>query len=298
MSRSFMAAFSAFAIKSAGYKKKVGDPVRRDRYIEKLRVNNRKAFNAPPFPYKCRPEKTDFGGVELFTFNKGADRKIIYLHGGAYCEQPLLPHFMFCDKIASSTDSEIILPIYKKSPEHKFTETYDFLENYYKLLLEKTTPESILFMGDSSGGGLALGFCEYLNESKLPMPSKLILLSPWVDISMDTPFEPEVEKHDPSLERAFLRQCGLNWAGETDVHDYRLSPIYYDKLGELPPMTVYFGTYEAFITDARKFRDRCLSLSARLDYREYAEMNHVFAIYPIPEAKRTQREIADIITAK
>lgn len=295
MSRSFMAAFSAFAIQCVGYKKKVGDPVRRDRYIEKLRVNNRKPFNAPPFPYKCKPEKLLCDGVELFVFNKGAKRKIIYLHGGAYCEQPLLPHFMFCDKIASSTDSEIILPIYKKSPEHKFTETYAFLEKYYKALLEGTKSENILFMGDSSGGGLALGFCEYLNERSIPMPCQLILLSPWVDISMETPFDPEVEKHDPSLERNFLRQCGLNWAGETDVHDYRLSPINYGRLAELPPMTVYFGTYEAFISDARKFRDRCLSLGAKLDYREYEEMNHVFAIYPIPEAGKAQKEIISLI---
>ena len=40
MSRSFMAAFSAFAIRCAGYKKKVADPIRREKYIEKLRKNN------------------------------------------------------------------------------------------------------------------------------------------------------------------------------------------------------------------------------------------------------------------
>ncbi len=60
-------------------------------------------------------------------------------------------------------------------------------------------------------------------------------------------------------------------------------------------MTVYYGTYEAFIDDARKFRDTCALAGARLDYREYPQMNHVFAIYPIPEAKKAQREIIEII---
>lgn len=176
--RSFMAAFSAFAIRCAGYKKKVANPVRRERYFEKLKVISSRPYNAPPYLYKCKPQKKTIDGVEVFIFNQGKKRKIIYLHGGAYCEQPLLPHFMFCDTIAKRTDSEIVFPIYRKAPEHTYTGTYDFLEGYYKGLLESIKSEDILFMGDSSGGGLALGFCEYLNENSLPMPKRLILLSP------------------------------------------------------------------------------------------------------------------------
>ncbi len=295
MSRSFMAAFSAFAIKCAGYKKKVADPERREKYIEKLRKNNEKPFKAPPYFYKSKPEKHIEKGVELFYFNKGKERKIIYLHGGAYCEQPLLPHFSFCDTISYKTDSEIILPVYKKSPEYTFEATYDFLDGFYRELLKSTAAENIIFMGDSSGGGLALAFCEYLNEKGLPMPKKLILLSPWVDISMDTPFRKEFDTVDPSLQHGFLKKAGENWAGSTDVHDYRLSPIYYDKLGELPPMTVYYGTYEAFIDDGRRFKEKCESERAKLDYREYEKMNHCFPIYPIPEAKKAQKEIIEII---
>jgi len=290
-----MAAFSAFCIKCAGYKKKVANPVRREKYFEKLKVISSKPFSVPPFPYKCKPEKELVDGVEVITFNKGQSRKIIYLHGGAYCEQPLLPHFWFCDALAAKTNSTVIVPIYKKAPEHHFGETYDFLDGLYKSIIENTEPKDILFMGDSSGGGLALGFCEHLNENGVAMPKRLILLSPWTDISMETPFDPEAEKHDPSLERDFLRDCGKNWAGDTDVRDYRLSPVNYGRLGELPPMTVYYGTYEAFITDARKFKKRCEEAGAKLDYREYEKMNHVFVIYPIPEAKKAQKEIFDII---
>ena len=80
MSRSFMAAFSEFAIKTAGYKKKVANPVRREKYIEKLRKNNEKPFNKPPYLYKSKPEKHIERGVELFYFNKGKEKKIIYAY--------------------------------------------------------------------------------------------------------------------------------------------------------------------------------------------------------------------------
>ena len=297
MSRSFMAAFSAFAIKCAGYKKKVADPVRREKYIEQLRIKNEKPYKAPPYFYKSKPEKQIENGVELFRFNKGKAKKIIYLHGGAYCEQPLLPHFSFCDTISVKTDREVILPVYKKSPTYKFEQTYEFLDSFYRELLKTTKAEDIIFMGDSSGGGLALAFCEYLNENGLPKPQKLILISPWVDISMDNEFPPELDRVDPSLQRDFLREVAKNWAGDTDVHDYRLSPAFYDKLGELPPVTAYYGTYEAFLGDARAFRDKCEKAGAKLCYREYEKMNHCFPIYPIPEAKKAQKEIIDIINA-
>lgn len=290
-----MSSFSAFVIGLSGYKKKVADPVRREKYIEKLRQNNKKPFNAPPFPYKSKPVKEIIDGVEVFFFNKSKRKLIIYLHGGAFCEQPLLPHFMFCDTLASKTEYSVAMPIYKKSPEHTFEETYEFLESFYGKLCETHSPADIVFMGDSSGGGLALSFCEYLNEKNLPQPKRMILLSPWLDVSMDTPFPSEFDRIDPSLEHSFLMQAGKNWAGSTDVHDYRVSPIY-GKLTGLAPMTVYFGNYEALIVDAKIFKSKCDEAGAELDFRVWDGMNHCFPIYPIPEAKKAQKEIIDILS--
>lgn len=149
-------------------------------------------------------------------------------------------------------------------------------------------------MGDSAGGGLALAFCQYLNEINLPQPTRLILLSPWLDVSMDTPFAPEIDKVDPNLQYDFLKIAGQNWAGEHDAHDYRVSPIY-GKLTGLPPMTVYYGTHENLLPDARLFKEKCEQAGANLDYREYENMNHDFVVYPIPEAKQAQQENIELL---
>jgi acetyl esterase/lipase len=289
-----MSAFSAFVIGCSGYKKKVADPVRREKYIEKLRSKNEKPYRAPVFPYRSGLEEGVFDNTQVYYFNKGSKRKIVYLHGGAYCEQPLLPHFVFCDTVAKKTDSTVILPVYKKAPNYTFETTFNTLKKLYSELLADRDTDEILFMGDSSGGGLCLAFCEYLNEIGLPQPKRMILISPWLDASMDKPFLKEFDKKDPSLQREFLRRAGRNWAGDTDVHDYRISPIYGD-LSALAPMTVYYGTYEAIVVDGRDFRKRCEKAGAELDYREYEGMNHCFPIYPIPEAKKAQKEIIDII---
>lgn len=292
--RSFMSSFAAFAIGCSGYKKKVADPVRREKYIEKLSVKNTKPFKAPPFPYRSKTEMRVMEGVDTFFFNRGREKKIIYLHGGAFCEQPLPPHFWFCDALSTKTDYEVIMPIYKKAPNYTFEDTFAYLKKLYYSLIEEGQSENIVFMGDSSGGGLCLSFCEYLNEIGLPQPKRMILLSPWLDVSMDTPFRDRFKKLDPSLEHEFLKTAGRNWAGSTDVHDYKVSPTYGNLKG-LAPITVFYGTYEAIIDDARIFRDKCEKAGALLDYREYEEMNHVFVIYPIPEAKKAQKEIIETL---
>lgn len=40
-------------------------------------------------------------------------------------------------------------------------------------------------MGDSAGGGLSLAMCQYAGEKNIEQPHKLILISPWLDISLE-----------------------------------------------------------------------------------------------------------------
>lgn len=294
MKRSFMSAFAAFVIRASGTKRKYADPVKREKYVEGLKRKNSKPFRLPPYFYRSKPEKQLIDGVETIIFGAGSGDRIIYLHGGAYCEPPLLPHFMFCDNIASKSGYEVIFPIYKKSPEHTFEETFAFLEKLYRRTLAEARTKRVVFMGDSSGGGLALAFSEHIRELSLPQPERLILLSPWVDVSMDTPFDPEIDRLDPNLQLDFLRLAGKNWAGTADVHDPRVSPVYGDLSG-LAPMTVYYGTHENIIFDARIFKGKCENAGAQLEWHEYEGMNHVFVVYPIPEAKKAQREIVETL---
>lgn len=292
--RSFMSAFAAFAIRCSGWKRRAADPVWRGRYFEKLAQKSAKPYRMAPFLHRTKIEKQIAHGVEVFSFNKGKENKILYLPGGSFCEQPRVLHAACCDRIAAKTDFEILFPIHPKAPAHTFEETFLFLERFYRHLLTETKPEHIVLMGDSSGGGLALSFCEYLKSVSLPQPARLVLLSPVLDCAMEAPFPPEFDRLDPSLQREFLQEACQNWAGETDVRDYRISPLYGDYTA-LAPITLFVGSYEAFVVDARRFRQRCEEAGVLLDYREYPGMNHVFVIYPIPEARKAQNEIIELL---
>ena len=80
-------------------------------------------------------------------------------------------------------------------------------------------------MGDSAGGGLSLALSMYFAQKDLPVPEKLILLSPWVDLNMDNPEIEKYIKKDPMLKLDELKIDARYWANGTDLNDYRLSPI-------------------------------------------------------------------------
>ena len=287
---SFMSKVAVCYFRLSGYKQKTDDPVRCAAYIEKLREINTWRVRPPKRGLKAdiAPETVD--GCETYFLNPGRDKAVVYLHGGSYCEQPVLQHWQFCDRLARGADVTSVMAVYPKAPNNTFEAAYSYLTTLWNRLLREWKPEKIILMGDSSGGGLALAFAEYLRENGMPLPGQLILFSPWLDISMDTPVPAELNRLDPTLSADALRRMGRNWAGDTDVHDYRLSPIYGDLRG-LPPMTVYYGTHEIFLPDARKFKEKCGREGAALDYIEEPKMNHCYALFPIPEAKRVLAEV-------
>lgn len=219
---------------------------------------------------------------------------IIYLHGGSYISQPSIVHWAFLDSLGQATEAAIIAPIYPKAPRHSFIESYELLIPLYLELAERFGADRIQLIGDSAGGGLALGLAQALLESAVEQPANIILISPWFDLALDHPDIPDYEALDPMLSQFKLQIYGRSWAGDTALDDYRVSPLY-GPIEGLGALTVFVGTHEIFLPDTRDFRDRVEATRTVLHYFEYPLMNHIFPLYPIPEAKLAQEQIAAII---
>ena len=149
-------------------------------------------------------------------------------------------------------------------------------------------------MGDSAGGGLALGLSLYFAKKKLPVPDKLILLSPWIDLKMDNPKIEEYLDIDPMLKIDELRVDAAYWANGKNLKDYRLSPIYGD-LSVLKDVTVFCGTHEIFYPDMLRFMDKLKENKVKHKLYVGEGLNHVYPAFPIPEADEAIEKIARII---
>lgn len=277
-----------------GRKEYVDDEDAARKYMEERSLDEDEVYEIPKRIYHTKVESKFMFDCQMLVFNEAetTERTIIYLHGGAYINEIMIPHVAFCDKIAKKTNATVFAPIYPLAPNHTYEETYRIVEELYRFALGIGKP--ITVMGDSAGGGLSAAFCEYLATIELTQPEHLILISPWVDVSMSGDYDDYIDC-DPMLGVEGLRDIGEVWAGDLDPKDYRVSPLFGD-ITELPETTLFVGTHEILYPDIIEFYNKLKDggIDAKLFVGE--EMTHVYPIYPlVPEAKEAFNQIVEII---
>ena len=231
----------------------------------------------------------------MFNESTTTENLVIYLHGGAYVSEIEDLHIIFCDKLAEKANATVFAPIYPLAPNHTFEETYAIVENLYELLLKFEKP--ITIMGDSAGGGLSAAFCEYLSANGLAEPEHLILISPWVDVSMSGDYDDYIDI-DPMLGVDGLVEMGKAWAGDIDTKDYRVSPLY-GNIEKLPQTAIFVGTHEIFYPDILNFYNKLKDNGIDVELNVGEEMSHVYPLYPlVPESKEAFNRIAEIVMSK
>lgn len=220
---------------------------------------------------------------------------ILYFHGGAYVNSISKLHWDFIEVLMKKTNATIIVPAYPLAPNSNCEDIYAFFRKLYTQITANDSSKEILFMGDSAGAGLALGFAQMLRNENKPQPKQIILLSPWLDISMSNPDISEVEEKDNMLGVKWLKMAGQLYADSIEENDYRVSPIYgnFNSLGEI---SVFIGTHDIFIADSRKFKQLMLEQGIPINYFEYPGMFHVWALFTsLKESKVAIQQIANLV---
>lgn len=267
-------------------------------FLQAQREKNELPYQFPlALKLLCEVSTTTIASIPSMILRERGTQKpihILYLHGGAYVEHPILPHWLFLDRMNNLMHGTITVPIYPKAPVHTVLEVFEPLVDLYRTIREHYQSHDLILMGDSAGGGLALALAQELIVRKESLPKELILISPWLDIGLRNGDIEKLEAKDPMLNRRHLQVMGESWAGSLPKEHRWVSPIN-GPTEQLPPVTLYIGTHEILLADARKFRMLCTRSGVPITYREYPKMNHDFPLFPIPEGTQAIREIVAII---
>lgn len=217
---------------------------------------------------------------------------LLFLHGGAYVNGLVPAYWPFLARLVARLRCRLLVPEYPLAPAHHAGEMHSLVLTLYRELGAACAGQPLAVMGASSGGGLALALVQELRGLGIPEPGRLVLVSPWLDVSMRNPALAESNRVDPLLDLDGLRDAGRLYAGDRATDDPVVSPIY-GPLAGLPPLTVLVGTHDLLLPDARRFRDLAAAAGTAIDYHEFNGMLHEWTLHRLPESRQAVDLICD-----
>jgi len=245
-------------------------------------------------------EAREYAGLhsEWLTPDEAFDGKLIlYLHGGAYIMGNCATHRQMVSYIARAAGARAILPEYRLAPEHPFPAAIeDAVRTYHALLANGYSPDDVVIMGDSAGGGLTMATLLSLREAGSRLPAAACLLSPWLDLTASGESMSSRAHKDPWFKPGDLPIVSAYYCREDDLTHPLVSPVFADLAG-LPPLYIQVGSDEILLSDSTRIADKVRDAGGDVEIETWPGMWHVFQVFVrrVPESRRAVCKIGDYV---
>ena len=222
---------------------------------------------------------------------KNNKRVILYLHGGSYVFGGIKYARGFAGTLAMETKQRVFTIAYRLAPENPYPAAVeDSFSAYEYLLREGYSPGNVALVGESAGGGLIFSLCLLLKQKGVPLPSALIGISPWADLTFSGESYKYNRKKDPVLSEEGLRKNAAAYAKDHE-RDPLVSPIYGD-LSKFPPVLIIVGGNELLLDDSKRLAESLLKQGNKCELIIEEGLWHVYVLFKTPEAKVALGKIA------
>ncbi|MEM7641070.1 MAG: alpha/beta hydrolase [Pseudomonadota bacterium] len=242
----------------------------------------------PPGDVRTREHRGRIAGVPVLTVEpKDRHGTLVWFHGGGFVVGSPKANRAMAHALARRGGLRVILPDYRKAPEHPFPAGLDDCLAVTRAVA-KDGPYRL--GGDSAGGNLALAVCaEMLVEGRGPV--RLALISPAVDLD---PARVLPEGADEMvLSEAALRRMVADYLAGGDPGDPRASPVH-ATFRNPPPTLIQAARGEYLERDADAIAQRLRQQGGRVRVDKMPGMPHDYQILVglAPAADRSVSRLA------
>ena len=206
-------------------------------------------------------------------------RTVVHFHGGGYCLGSARMMRTWAARLSAQAGCRVVVPEYRLAPAHAYPAALDDARAVLNALLSEADPASIVVSGDSAGGGLALSLILALRDSGAKVPAGCILMSPWLDLTIDRWARPALVRRDLLLSPPWLEACAAAYADPAQWPDPNVSPLRADHTG-LPPLLIQAASHDLLAPDAELLATSAAAASTDVTYTRWPSMWHDFALLP------------------
>lgn len=230
-----------------------------------------------------------FEGAWVLPKDERRNGVVLYLHGGGYTCGDIEYALGFGSMLSSRCGVRVFCAAYRLAPENKFPAAVDDALEAYKYLIGKGySNDHIVLCGESAGGGLCYSLCLKICERGFPLPSGIIALSPWTDLTSSGKSYIDNIDVDPTMTKELLSFFADSYTD--DKGDPLVSPLF-GNLSAMPPSLIFVGGDEIMLSDSVEMHKRLVDAGAESKLIEKKNRWHGYLLYGLTEDKDDFKEI-------
>lgn len=235
-----------------------------------------------------------------------AQRRILYIHGGAWAAGSPRSHRSITDRLSRAANAAVFAVDYRLMPEHRFMDGVRDCRKAYTWLVENgpdgaSEAAFIMVAGDSAGGSHTLGLLAWVRESGLRRADGAVAFSPSTDLTLSAPSNRSNISTDPMLGPMFgslskIPRPVIWWATLAAFRISPTSPVASPLLGSLanlPPILIQASDSEMLLDNARRYAAKAKAQGTQVELHTWPGMVHVWQIFTpmLPEAEEAFADI-------
>jgi acetyl esterase len=227
---------------------------------------------------------------------------IMFFHGGGFVQGDVYTHDHNCRRLAVQIKAVVVSVEYRLAPEFPFPvpaeDCYEAtcwaVEQAKELGID---PHKLVVMGDSAGGNLATVVCMMSRDRGGPPITAQVLIYPALDATLSMPSVNALAKG------YFLTREKMEWyighyaRNEVNKKHPYLSPLFAEKLHDLPPALIITAEFDPLIDDGEGYAEKLKGAGIPVEYMEYKGMIHAFFSMPglLREARKAEEQVKKFI---
>lgn len=250
--------------------------------VEGFRIKLEKNFKTEFLPNKVERTEKSYFGVKcdvLVPEVCASSRVVIYVHGGSFVGGSRESWRGFCSSFAHAVSSRVVVPEFRLAPSYQYPASIEDIECVMRGIIseakaamlsdEEAPAPEIILAADGSGASLACAVLFRMEEEKRKFITKLVLFSPWLDLSFDNAIYSEKKSRDKVLNPRDIRYAAELYTAASNLSSIYVSPLKASESNfvNFPEVFIQCGENEILVSLAEQMNDllTCHGIDCTLD---------------------------------
>ncbi|MCQ2596683.1 MAG: alpha/beta hydrolase [Treponema sp.] len=254
-----------------------------------------KTFYTPVLPNRVEYQEVVFGNVPCDVLSPeiyASNRVVLYVHGGSFVGGSRASYRCFCSSLASKACARVVIPEFRLAPAFPYPSALEDIQSVFRALYteeqvtsslgnDKDSPQAspeFIIAADGSGASIALALLFNLRERYRQCISNVVLFSPWLNLSSNSPILSAKKMSDDIITSDVLRKSSAVYTYEANAATSFVSPLLAsdEQLLNFPPVFIQMGDTEILKDDAVAFTERLKSLGNVCELDLWPDMMFMF----------------------